>query len=187
MDSYTKLSDNELTSLLKKGDQEAYTQLYKRYWPLLYLHARKMLKDDEEAMDVVQDIYTILWEKRTEISPDVSVKSYLYMAVRNHTLNRINRSKLKDKYLESLVDFINKGALSTEEEVCYRDFAERIEREVAAFSPKMKRIFEMSRNEGLSNRAIADELDITDHAVKKTINRALKVLRSQISSLLFSF
>ena len=184
MNTYKSYQDAELTILLKSNDEKAFTEIYNRYWSRLYLHAHKMLRDEAQAMDLVQDIYTSLWNKRAGIQINTSIKTYLYTAVRNHTLNYINRGKLKDKYLDSLATFLEKGELQTEEQVHFRDFAQRIDREIEKFSPKMKTIFNLSRNQGLSNKDIAAELAITDHTVKKTINRALKRLKTQVSYLL---
>lgn len=187
MADYTNYTDEELLSCLKSGDEKAYVQLYKRYWSVLYAHSRHMLRNDEEAKDIVQDIFTVLWNKREEIQKGLAIKPYLYASVRNHTLNHINRGKLKNKYLESLAQYIAKGEKVTEEQVCYRDFAARIERGIENLPPRMKQIFELSRKAGLTNMAIAEELDISDHTVKKTIGRALKLLRTQISVLLLLF
>jgi RNA polymerase sigma-70 factor (family 1) len=186
MADYKGLSDNELLALLKEGNHAAFTQIYNIYWPLLYAHSRKMLRDDQEAMDIVQEIFTALWNKSNAIELNFSLRAYLYAAVRNHTINHINKSKLKDKYITSLADLMEKGASVTDEQVIFADFTSRIEKEVANLPERMRVIFEMSRNQGLSHKEIADELDITDHAVKKSINRTLKVLRAQISSVLLS-
>ena len=185
MNTYKLYEDSELTVLLKNNDQEAFTEIYNRYWQRLFLHAHKMLRDEEQAMDLVQDIYTSLWNKSAEIQINTCIKTYLYTALRNRTLNYINRGKLKDRYLNSLASYLEKGELQTEDQVNFRDFAQRIDREVENFSPQMKTIFNLSRNQGLSNKEIATELEITDHTVKKTINRALKRLKTQVSYLLF--
>jgi len=185
MKIYKAYLDSELTVLMRDGDDEAFTEIYNRYWSRLYFHALKMLKDEDQAMDIVQDIFTKLWNRNIDLEINISIKTYLYSAVRNHTLNYINRSKLKDKYLDSLAQFLEKGELITEEQVHFRDFAQRIDCEIDRFSPKMKTIFELSRKDGLSNKEIAIELNITDHTVKKTINRALKRLKTQVSSFIF--
>src|SRR5690606_2219864 len=161
--------------------------LYDRYWKRLYLFASRMLQDEEQGMDIVQDLFTALWHYRSEFDIKTALKTYLYTSVRNLTLNYINRSKRKDQYLQSLVSFFEKGEMNTEEQVLFKEFSDRIDRQVEQFSPQMKQIFVLSRNEGLSNKAIADELGITDHAVKKAINRALKVLRGVLSVFAFLF
>ena len=184
---YKGYTDGELVKLLASSDEAAYTELYDRYWERLYLFASRMLQDEEQGMDIVQDLFTTLWHNRYQFDIRTSLKTYLYTSVRNLTLNYINRSKQKDRYLQSLVSFFEKGVMNTEEQVLFKEFSDRIDRQVERFSPQMKQIFVLSRNEGLSNKAIADELGITDHAVKKAINRALKVLRGVLSVLAFLF
>ncbi|MEO6524423.1 MAG: RNA polymerase sigma-70 factor [Mucilaginibacter sp.] len=179
MPLYSTLTDNELIVLLNEGDQLAYTEIYNRYWAVLYSHSRRMLRDDDEAMDIVQDVFTMLWKKASELNFTTSVQAYLYSSVRNQTLNYINRSKLKNNYLESLADFLEQGENVTDDQVIYREFVARIDKEISNLPPKMREIFEMSRNIGLSHKDIAEKLNITDHTVKKTINRALKLLRNQ--------
>lgn len=183
MKNYKSYSDTELADLLTSGDEVAYIETYNRYWKCLFIHACKMLGDEEQAMDTVQDIFTNLWNKRSTLVITTSIKTYLYTSVRNHVLNAINKGKLKEKYLDSLAAFVKRGDMSTEDQVIFRDFSKKIEQEVENFTPRMRTIFVLSREGGLSNRDIAEELNITDHTVKKTINRALKVLRTQISSL----
>lgn len=187
MPLYSKHTDSDLVSLLNIGDELAYTEIYNRYWAMLYSHARRMLRDDDEAMDVVQDIFTTLWRKASEINFTTSLKSYLYSSVRNQTLNHINRGKLRNNYLDSLIDFIEKGSTETDDQVIFNEFVRQVEKEVNNLPPKMRDIFHLSRNEGLSHKEIAEKLDITDHAVKKSINRTLKLLRVKFSPLFLLF
>lgn len=176
-EDYKEYADSELAKLLMSSDEAAYTELYDRYWKRLYLFASRMLQDEEQGMDIVQDLFTTLWHNRKEFDITTSLKTYLYTSVRNLALNYINKSKQKDKYLQSMVSFSEKGEMNTEEQVLFKEFSDRIDRQIEHFPPKMKQIFVLSRNQGLSNKAIANELGVTDHAVKKAINRALKVLR----------
>lgn len=182
MNNYESYTDTELASLLAHGDQSAYIECYNRYWKNLFIHACRMLRDEDQAMDIVQDIYSNLWNKRDSLIVNSSIKTYLYTSVRNHVINVINKGKQKDKYLDSIAAFAQKAEFSTDDYVHFKDLAERIDREVDKFSPRMKTIFVLSREDGMSNKDIAEKLDITDHTVKKTINRALKLLRTQISS-----
>lgn len=183
---YGTLSDQELTALMREGDRLAYTELYHRYWPLLYRHARKMLQDQDDALDVVQDVFTSLWLKSAELEISMALSSYLYSAVRNAVLNFIKRSKLKNTYLDSLADFLEKGEFVTDEQVRYNEFAATIEAEINKLPPKMREIFILSRNLGLSYSQIAAQLNISDETVRKQMYRALKQLRLRLGPQLFT-
>ncbi|SEM61930.1 RNA polymerase sigma-70 factor, ECF subfamily [Mucilaginibacter gossypiicola] len=181
MKLFGKLSDAELVVLLYNGNEAAYTEIYNRYWALLYSHSRRMLRDNEEAMDVVQDVFAAFWTKPPELNNSGALKAYLFTAVRNATIKLINKSKHKDNYLTSLATFMQEGECATDNLVSYNEFVRQIEKEIAGLPPKMRRIFEMSRSLGLSHKQIANELNISDQSVKKTINRALKLLKTQFS------
>ncbi|TZF83801.1 hypothetical protein FW774_10060 [Pedobacter sp. BS3] len=77
--SYNRYSDNELANLLTKDDHAAYTEIYHRYSRLLYLHAYKRLKDREQARDVVQDLFTVLWNNRSEFKLKFFMECYRYI------------------------------------------------------------------------------------------------------------
>jgi RNA polymerase sigma-70 factor (family 1) len=187
MSVYSAYSDQELTALMQEGDRTAYTEVYNRYWALLFRHGRKMLQDENEALDVVQDVFTMLWTKARELEVNVSLSSFLYSAVRNQILNMIKHSKIRDRYLNSIELFLDKGAFVTDDQVRYKEFAETIEAEIAKLPPKMRQVFEMSRKLGLSYNQIAVELNISDETVRKQMHRALKQLRLKLGPHLFSF
>ncbi|WP_316779021.1 RNA polymerase sigma-70 factor [Pedobacter antarcticus] len=176
---YRKHSDQELVAMLKQQDHGSFTEIYRRYWAILFRHARKMLYDDEEASDIIQDIFTLLWTKAAEIEISSSLSSYLYTAVRHKVFTRINRGKLKTAHLESLESFLKKGVYSTDEWILEKELTASIESEVARLPGKMREIFELSRKEHLSYQQIAERLQVTDHTVRKQISNALKVLKTK--------
>src|SRR5690606_9707946 len=112
-----------------------------------------------------------------------SIKAYLYTTVRNSTLNTIHREKVKARYLESLTLYIQRDSSFTEEQVRFKELSTIIEKEVENLPAKMQEIFKKSRNDGLSHKVISAELDISENTVKSTINRALKLMRSKLTSL----
>lgn len=180
---YRKCSDQELVVLLKQRDHDSFTEIYRRYWAVLFRHARKMLYDDDEASDIIQDIFTLLWTKATEIEISSSLSSYLYTSVRHKVFTGINRSKLKTAHLDSLDDFIEKGVYTTDEWLQEKELTASIESEVARLPVKMREIFELSRKEHLSYQQIAERLQVTDHTVRKQISNALKVLKTKFGML----
>ena len=181
------LSDQELLSLLRGGDHAAFTEIYHRYWALLYRNAIKMLHDDDEATDVVQEIFTGLWEKAPELLEYNSLSSYLYACVRNKIINQINRSKLKVNYLNSLQSFLDSGEYITDNMVRERELTEVIEKEIALLPAKMRMVFELSRKGNLSYKEIAREIEISEETVKKQVHNAIKILRSKLGSFIVTF
>lgn len=178
--SYRTLSDYELVAFLKEGDELAFTEIYERYWSVLLRHARRMLHNNEEAKDVLQDVFSTLWNKSHVLELKVSLSSYLYALVRNRILNLISRDKVKAGYLTSLENFIDRGEATTDYSIREKQLAARIEEELALMPAKMREVFELSRKHNLSYYEISEKLQITDHTVKKQVSNAIKHLKLKL-------
>ncbi|WP_316812648.1 RNA polymerase sigma-70 factor [Pedobacter heparinus] len=190
MELYNKLSDVDLMTLLKSGDDYAFTEIYNRYWSVLYLHARRMLHNSDKARDIVQEVFTNFWNKAKELELSTSLNAYLYRSVRNSVLNMIRKEKQENHYLAELGNFYDKGDFCTDVQVNFNELKRLIDNEVEMLPKKMRQVFELSRNENLNHAKISEMLNISDLTVKKQINKALHILRRKLNiplSLLFIY
>ncbi|MFN0257295.1 RNA polymerase sigma factor [Pedobacter ureilyticus] len=185
MDGFKKLSDTELLQLLKESDRIAFAELFQRYHQALYLHAKKMLRDGDDAKDVVQEVFAAIWTKRHTLEVSGAIAPYLYGATRNRILNVMAHQQVVSKYADSITAFMELGVSYTEDQFREKELAQIIEREIASLPDKMREVFELSRKEELSYREIAERLNISEHTVKKQAQRALKILRLRIRIALF--
>ena len=174
------LSDYELLALFKEGQKSAYEEIYRRYWGLLFNHARKMVQSDEDAKDLVQDVFSVFWLDGPTLELQTTLSAYLYSLVRYKVFNLIDRKKVRSNYLSSLEDYIKKNEYSAEYRVREKQMEELIEKEIATLPPKMREVFELSRKANLNYREIAEKLNISDNTVKKQMSNALKILRSRL-------
>jgi RNA polymerase sigma-70 factor, Bacteroides expansion family 1 len=181
------LNDQTLMERLKKGDEVAFAVLYDRYWPVLFQQARRLLQDEDEIRDVLQDTFTTLWEKANAIEPTVSLSAYLHALVRNRILNLLLRSKVKDKYLASLAHFSKQLELPADYAIREKQMAQRIDEELGRLPEKMRAVFELSRKQSLSYHEIADRLHISQNTVKKQISNAIRQLRLKLHIFLLFF
>ncbi len=183
MHTYKSLTDNELFILLQGGDKCAFEEIYERFNGLLYIYACKMVADREDARDIVQEIFIYLWS-----NPNIKIKSelssYLYTAVRYKIFDWLDRNKTKSNYLTSLQAFANEGSCETDNYIREKEFASIIEKEISLLPAKMRLIFEMSRQQHLTQKEIAEILHLSDKTVKKQMSNALKVLRLKLTSFL---
>ncbi|TKC04322.1 RNA polymerase sigma-70 factor [Pedobacter frigoris] len=179
-------TDHQLLELLKGQSRAAFTEIYNRYWAVLASFATKLLEDEDEAVDIVQDVFTNIWNASETLDITSSIKSYLYVSVRNRIISKIRHSKVKGFYLDSLSEIYEKGEFVTDEQVRFRELSQQVEMEVSKLPTKMREVFELSRKQGMSHSQIAQELGIADDTVKKQIHKAIKVLRMKLNSLLFS-
>src|ERR1700748_2313407 len=107
MEAYGAFSDLELTVLLKKGDQAAFTEIYNRYKWVLFLHALKRIGDREQAKDIIQELFTTLWDKRHDLDLRSHLSGYLYTAVRNRIIKAFAHQQVKSDYVNSVAASFN--------------------------------------------------------------------------------
>lgn len=180
-------TDQQLLELLGQQNRAAFTAIYTKYWAVLASFATRLLEDEEEAIDVVQDVFTKIWNKRENLEINTSLKSYLYVSVRNRIISKKRHQKYQDNYADSLIPKYEAGEFITDEQVRLKELVSQVEKEVSKLPPKMREVFELSRFEGLNYQQISEELGIANDTVKKQIHKALKVLKTKIHSILFNF
>jgi RNA polymerase sigma-70 factor (ECF subfamily) len=184
MKAYDSLSDEELIELIKQNDNFAYTHLFERYAELLLRHAYRLLTNQTEAHDIIQDVFLSIWQKRDTIQITVSVSSYLYTSVRNRIFDYLAHQKVILRYAESINSFMVQGYNITDDAVRERELAVIIEREIDSLPPKMREIFILNKKQGLSYKQISELLKITDMTAKQQVYKALKILKPKIDSFL---
>jgi len=177
-------NDETLFDRFKNGDDHAYRIIYERFSPMLYLHGYKFLKDDDQVKDLIQDLFTTLWNKRQEISISSSLSAYLYGSVKNKILDHIAHQNVRARYETSLQGFIETGYCFADQKLREEELKRLIEQGINNLPAKMREIFEMSRMKNLSHKEIAEQLKISDKTVKKQVSNALKALRVKIGALL---
>ncbi|MCR8561977.1 RNA polymerase sigma-70 factor [Mucilaginibacter sp. BJC16-A38] len=188
MADYNTLSDSELLQLLKESDHAAYTEIYQRYFHLLFVHAYKKLRDENQAKDIVQDIFASLWFKRESGIQGSNLGGYLYTAVRNRIFDLFAHDQVKSKYLDSLNEYMQThSAIPTDYLVRENDLKKYIEKEIQALPPNMKLIFELSRKDNLTHKEIAEKLNTSENNVSKQLNNALRVLKTKLGIIIYLF
>lgn len=162
---------------MRRGDKNAFDQIYWRYWHKLFMYSGKVVKDEEEAQDIVQDIFISLWQRRKSLGEIKCLSSYLHGAVRFKGFAYIRANLFKNNYLSSLRSHLEDGNDSINEQINFKELNTILHGEIGKLPPKMREIFILSRVEQLTYKEIADRLNISDKTVKKQINRSLSIFR----------
>ena len=187
MSLYSQYTDLILLNLLKKDDQLAYTEIFERYSRLLVNHAYKILENQDEANDVVQEVFLTIWNKRHELAVTGSLSSYLYKAVKNRVLNHIAHEKVVSRYADSISDFIEQDYVFADSNLREKELEAIIAKEIALLPEKMREVFLLRKVEELSYDEIAIQLNITDKTAKQQVYNSLKILRGKLKSALNVF
>ncbi|MGN6396667.1 MAG: RNA polymerase sigma factor [Mucilaginibacter sp.] len=186
MKSYRNLSDQDLIQRVGQADHNAYSEIYHRYFQLIYTHAFKKTQDQEQAKDVAQDVFTYLWFKREKAAQIQDLAAYLFTSARNKIFDLFAHEQVEQKHLDSLQVYYSKNPVHpTDHQTRERDFQAYIDKQIAELPPKMREIFELSRKEQLSYKEIADKLETTENNVSKQVNKAVRVLRTKLGAIFF--
>jgi RNA polymerase sigma-70 factor (family 1) len=173
-------TDNKTTiEALKQGDRQAFDALFRLYYEPLCHYAASMTDGDmDEAEDIVQERFFKLWEKRSEVDINFSVKSYLYKMVHNACLNRIRNEKTRTKYKEYKVAQIDGNPEMPSEGVF--ELQAHIQKAIAGLPDQCRHVFELNRFEDLKYKDIAEQLGISIKTVENHIGKALRILRTEL-------
>ncbi len=182
--TFLEYTDEQLLSLLKRSNENAFTVIYNRYNRLLYVLAYKYLKDKDVAKDIVQQIFLKLWEIREILIINVNLKNYLHTMLKNYTLNEIrnNLTALEKNYemAQSPIEYENEILSRLEEK----------EQMIALYHainglPEQKKIVCLYKLQGnLSNQEIAKKMQISIPTVKTHYAQAIKILRNNFDKTL---
>lgn len=183
MERYKEKTEHELLAGLQEGNYLAFSEIHRRYAPLLFRHAVAIVNDAETAQDAIQDVFVTLWEKRQELSVRTTLSGYIYAMTRNSVLAYIRKTRYIDKYLEVLHREME-AEPPADNLLIEKELARKIEDEIGRLPPKMREIFQLSRHGNHSYQQISQKTGVTSHTVRKQISNALKILRTKLSSLL---
>ncbi|MGV3763197.1 RNA polymerase sigma factor [Parapedobacter sp.] len=181
--SYKNLSDPELVNLLRKGQEEAFSVLYQRHWATVYQQVYRILRDDDESRDIIQEIFSTLWLKREQLAEDTNMGAFLYVQGRNRVFNLIAKQQVRRDYINSIAQFMEQADMNAVDLLEEKEIAIRIEQEINQLPPRMREIFTLSRKEGHSHRQIAEMLGLSEQTVKKQVQNALKIIRPKFQNL----
>ncbi len=150
----------------------------------MYRSANNVLREDESAMDVVQDVFLWIWNNKGSLKIE-TLRSYLLSSVKYKVANQIRKGKARERFLS----FIEETEL-TEDPVTdwveVKELRRVIQNCVDSLPERWKEVYELSRNEHLSNREIADRLGISEKTVEKHITSSLKRIKISVSQFIFS-
>ena len=174
-------SDTEqIIRRLKNEDKSAVDDLFAYYYPRLYHFSKSILKIENGIDDILQEVFVKIWLNRQKIVNHETFNAYIYTITKNEVLNLI-RSNLRD---HTFKDQLFQHAVAEEYQnslpLEYEEIKAGIDKIVANLPEKRQRVFVLSRNEGLSNKEIAQQLNISEKTVEDHITHAIKQIKSSM-------
>jgi RNA polymerase sigma-70 factor (family 1) len=179
-----QLSEQEIVGAIRQGNERIFEETFRKYYQSLCNYANSILKEMDEAEEVVQNLFLSIWEKRGDLEINISLKSYLYRAVHNHCLNRIKHLKIREEYQQYATNFYDASYESVSQTVIKNELEQKIEEAIRKLPEQCRLIFRMSRFEELKYHEIAEQLELSPKTVENQIGKALKILRVELAEYL---
>ena len=174
--NYRLLDDEVLLKFLRISDDLAFKEIYLRYWKRLFYSVLARIDNKEIAEDIVQGVFTDLWEKRETSSIRV-LHAYLDTAVKYRVINYINAVISQKKHLSKFSEKQKTEESHTDLLLLVQELNDNIDKALSQLPTKTQTIFRLSRFEQHSNKEISKIMDLSEKAVEYHISQSLKSLR----------
>jgi RNA polymerase sigma-70 factor (family 1) len=182
--SFALRPDAEVIARVRGGDERAFEELFRRYYRELCLYAARIDPSDGSAEEIVQDVFFKVWQRRDRLIEVKTLASYLYAAVHNGALNRIERDGYmsrwrRAKHVEALT--APAYAPSADDDARSAEVSQAIEDALATLPPRCREAFLLQRREHLSVAEIARVMGIAPKTVEVQIGNALRLMRQALA------
>jgi len=183
------LESKEIVLKIISGDEASFEKVYSYYFPRLNYFAKQYLLEDEASKNIVQDVFTELWDKRQSLRNDTNLNAWLFTVTKNKSLKIISQLKSRqnyDNFIKSRQLEVNFKSLSEFDtsHLVFEELQVQIQSALEKLTPACRKVFEMSRFEDKKNREIAEELNLSIKTVEAQISKALRSLRADLKDYL---
>ncbi|MHB8205905.1 RNA polymerase sigma factor [Mucilaginibacter sp.] len=174
-------SDNENLELvlrqLQQGSEEAFTLLYDKYSKQLYRNILRLVKDEDIAEELLQDLFLRIWESRENITPEKSFKSFLYKVAENLVYGHFRKIAKDNRLIAKLVISYNDVETNAEDVMISKENQDLLHKAIAHLPPQRKQVYMLCKLEGKSYEEVSNELGISTSTVRNQIVKANKAVK----------
>jgi len=180
MEDYSAYTDLELVVLLKDKPEAGITVVYDRYWKLLLDSAYRRLKDEQDAQEIVQELFIGLYTRRHTLFLNSSLEAYLRNALKYRVLNHFRHKTTRERYAQIMATQPTYSESEVEMRIEEAELNYRLKLATEQLPPKCREVFVLSKIEHLSNAKIAAQLGISVSTVEKHISRGMELMRKHL-------
>ena len=177
------LIDKQIVRKYKEGYTEAFDFIYRYYSKKMFHFALGMVKDEDIAKDIVQEVFVSLWEKRSQVDFNLNFDNFIFTITLNSIRKFFRKKSIETNAIYNL--FINSPELinSTEGTVIYTELLEMATKAIENLPPRRKTVYKLSKQEGIKIKEIASKLNISTRTAEHHLAKALKYLKEELSGI----
>lgn len=173
--------EKDLLQQLRDGNQTAFEAIYRKYSLTIYANILRMIKDETEAADLLQDVFLKIWENRASIDPEKSFKGYLFTCSKFLVLNFLRHISI-ERQLENYLAYTRSERYDPVEEAIFSKETEAFLRQtIAQLPPQRQKIYNLCKIEGMTYEQVATQLGISTSTVKEHIVKANRFIKERIA------
>ncbi|MEY2924412.1 MAG: hypothetical protein RLZZ337_960 [Bacteroidota bacterium] len=158
---------------------DEFERFYKKHHPGLLYFAIYRIQSKEDALEIVNDVFLAVWNKKDSLELNDSLKSYLYASVKNGCINFLKKKRI---VFSDLDDVENRSDEDADKKIKIQEQTKDLNKILESLPPKCKQVFLMSRVDGLKYQEIADILDLSVKTVEAQMSKALKIFKNNLRS-----
>ncbi|WP_176954335.1 RNA polymerase sigma factor [Niabella drilacis] len=178
-------NEKKLLTELAAGSQDAFTELYLHFSPVVYDALLYFLKAEQDADELLQQIFIDVWEKRQHLARAENLESYLFMMTRNRVLNHLKKRAREEQFITRYSTRENRPALDPESGFLQKQYGELLQKAIGTLPQQQQRAYRLAEEEGLSYEEIAAQLAVSKLTVKKHLELARRQVREYMRRYLY--
>jgi len=167
---------------VSEGDEYAFRQLFDQYRNKIFSIAWKITGVKSAAEDVVQEVFIKLWMNKEKLAEVENFNAYLNTITRNHIFNNLRKVAYEQTFLEDLIRQQSVNTIDVSDPVLYNELQNLVHRAIQQLTPQQKKVFQLSRTDGLKHAEIAARLNLSRSTVKDHIVEALRSIRTFLNA-----
>lgn len=172
--------DTEIIRRIKEGDAGQFESLFRSSYVSLVRYARVIIKDQDTAEEIVQDLFFRIWQDRQKLNIESSLNGYLFRSVHNKCLHYIGHLRVVEKHAEEMSQRQPERQETPAEILQYVELQRKVAEILAKLPERCGQIFYMNRFEGLKYTEIAEKLSVSIKTVESNMGKALKEFRKEL-------
>ncbi|WP_285010934.1 RNA polymerase sigma factor [Pedobacter faecalis] len=174
--------EKELLIRLKAGDKQAFESLYHRYKHRIAANLLRLLKSEELAEEILQDMFVRLWDRRSSINPEQSFRSYLFRVAENKVMDYYRRMARDKRMREKLTAAVSELYSHIEEDIFSKENSRLLQEAIDQLPPQRKQVFILCKMEGKSYKEVAELLSISPSTINDHLYKANLFLKAYFRS-----